>query len=422
MQLVAIILFILTYVLMLSIPKYKHYIAFGTALIFVIFGILPIGKVLGEIDFNVLFMIIGTMGTVSLFIESKMPALLSDIIISKVPNTKWMVVALSVFAGIVSAFVDNVATVLMIVPITLIVAKKLKVSPVPIVISVAIFSNIEGAATLVGDTTSILLAGHAGMNFNDFFFLDGKIGLFFITQAGMIASAIMLLILMRKFNKKIDTDNRTKVTNYYSSVLLVGTIVALILASFIPNKPELTNAFICMLFFIVGILIKLFKERNFDGIKDTLKEIDMSTILLLASLFVIVGGIKETGVINKISDFIVSIGGNNEFLIFTLIFVISVLVSAFIDNIPYVATMLPVISSLTVATGINPYLLYYSLIIGATLGGNFTPIGASANIAALGILKKNGYEVKLKEYLKYSIPLTLAASITGYVLTLLVLG
>lgn len=422
MQLVAIILFILTYVLMLSIPKYKHYIAFTTALIFVVVGILPIGKVLGEIDFNVLFMIIGTMGTVSLFIESKMPALLSDIIISKVPNTKWMVVALAVFAGIVSAFVDNVATVLMIVPITLIVAKKLKVSPVPIVISVAIFSNIEGAATLVGDTTSILLAGHAGMNFNDFFFLDGKVGLFFITQAGMIASAIMLLFLMRKFNKKIDTDNRTKVTNYYSSVLLVGTIIALILVSFIPNKPTLTNAFICMLFFIVGLLIKWFKERNFDEIKDTLKEIDMSTILLLASLFVIVGGIKETGVINKISDFIVSIGGNNEFLIFTLIFVISVLVSAFIDNIPYVATMLPVISSLTVATGINPYLLYYSLIIGATLGGNFTPIGASANIAALGILKKNGYEVKLKEYLKYSIPLTLAASITGYVLTLLILG
>lgn len=422
MQLVAIILFILTYVLMLSIPKYKHYIAFGTALIFVLVGILPIGKVLGEIDFNVLFMIIGTMGTVSLFIESKMPSLLSDIIISKVPNTKWMVVALSVFAGIVSAFVDNVATVLMIVPITLIVAKKLKVSPVPIVISVAIFSNIEGAATLVGDTTSILLAGHANMNFNDFFFLDGKIGLFFITQVGMIASAVMLLFLMRKHNKKIDTDNRTKVTNYYSSVLLVGTIITLILASFIPNKSELTNAFICMMFFIVGLVIKWFKERNFDGIKDTLKEIDMSTILLLASLFVIIGGIKETGVINKISDFIVSIGGSNEILIFTLIFVISVLVSAFIDNIPYVATMLPVISSLTLTTGINPYLLYYSLIIGATLGGNFTPIGASANIAALGILKKNGYEVKLKEYLKYSIPLTLAASITGYVLTLLVLG
>lgn len=419
-QLLAVILFVITYILMLTIPKYKSYIALGTALIFIIIGILPIDKVLREIDFNILLMIIGTMGTVSLFIESKMPALLSDIIINKVPNAKWMIVALSVFAGIISAFVDNVATVLMVAPITMLVAKKMKISPIPIVICVAIFSNIEGAATLVGDTTSILLAGQTKMTFLDFFVHNGKMGLFFITQFGMISSALTLLFIFRKNNKKIEKTEKTKVNSYYPTIILVGTIITLITASFIPNKHELTNGLICISYFIIGLIIKVIKDKNIKSSLKYIKEIDYHTIILLASLFIIIGGIKETGIIDKISNTIINIGGNNQVLIYIMIFTISIIVSAFIDNIPYVATMLPVISTLATTTNINPYLLYYALIIASTLGGNFTPIGASANIAALGILKKNGYEVKLKEYLKYSIPITLSASLVGFITTFIV--
>ena len=167
-MIIALSIFILTYILMLTITKYKHFIAFGSACIFVILGILPIGNVLSEIDFNVLLMIFGTMGLVSLFIESKMPELLSEIIIERTSNIKWMTVALAVFAGIVSAFIDNVATVLIIAPIVLVVAKKFKISPVIPIICISIFSNLEGAATLTGDTTSILLAKEVGMNFFDF--------------------------------------------------------------------------------------------------------------------------------------------------------------------------------------------------------------------------------------------------------------
>ena len=412
-------LFFLTYILMLVFSKYKSYISLTIALIFIVLGILPVNKILGEINFNVLLMIIGMMGTVSLFVESKMPSLLADIIIDKVPNTKWMVVSISLFAGFVSAFVDNVATVLMIVPIVMVVAKKLKISPVPMVISIAIFSNIEGAATLVGDTTSLLLAEHAKMNFLDFFIHNGKIGLFFITQLGMLASVLVLLILMRKNNREFQFSGKTKIENYYSTFILVGTILTLIVASFIPNKHELTNAFICVTYFLVGLIIKLIKRKSFSSLLKNIKEIDYHTIILLASLFIIIGGIKEQGIIEVISDFIINIGGNNEVMIFTLIFIISILVSSFIDNIPYVATMLPVISKLTLSAGINPFLLYYSLVIGATLGGNFTPIGASANIAALGILKQNNYDVKIRDYLKYSIPLTLSASLVGYIVTFL---
>lgn len=201
-MIIALSIFILTYILMLTITKYKHFIAFGSACIFVILGILPIGNVLSEIDFNVLLMIFGTMGLVSLFIESKMPELLSEIIIERTSNIKWMTVALAVFAGIVSAFIDNVATVLIIAPIVLVVAKKFKISPVIPIICISIFSNLEGAATLTGDTTSILLAKEVGMNFFDFFFFNGKIGLFFIVQFSLIAAAVTLLILQRKIQTK----------------------------------------------------------------------------------------------------------------------------------------------------------------------------------------------------------------------------
>lgn len=416
---VALSIFILTYILMLAIPKYKSYIALISAIVFILTGILPINEVIRQVDFNVLLMILGTMGTVSLFIESKMPNLMTDIIINKVPNVKFMTLSLAIFAGIISAFVDNVATVLMIAPVTIIIAKKLKISPVPIIISVSIFSNLEGAATLVGDTTSILLAGATKMDFLDFFFMDNKIGLFFIVQLGLIAASIVLAFLQRKNTDKITSEINTKVKDYIPTILLSLTIITLIIASFISNKPELTNGIICVSYFLIGIIIKLIKTKNIDSIVPNFKEIDYQTLLLLASLFIIIGGIKEAGVIDYISSLFMDIGNNNPILMYTLITFVSIIISAFIDNIPYVATMLPVIATIATTSTINPLLLYYGLIIGATLGGNFTPIGASANITAIGILNKNGYELKNKDYFKYSIPISLAAILTGYIIILI---
>lgn len=416
---VALLLFIITYILLLSFPRKKHWIALTSALIFIIIGILPITTAIKSIDFNVLLMLLGTMGTVSLFIESKMPQLLADIIIDKVHNVKWMTISLALFAGIISAFIDNVATVLMIAPITIIIAKKLQISPIPTIISVAIFSNLEGAATLVGDTTAILFASETKMNFLDFFFNDGKIGLFFIVQAGLIASTLILAFLQRKNNQKIESEARTEVNNYIPTILLLLTIITLITASFIPNKFELTNGLICITYFIIGLIITYNKTKNIHNIKKYIKEIDYETLILLGSLFIIIGGIKEAGVINEISNLFLKIG-NNPILIYTILVFGSVIISAFIDNIPYVATMLPIITLLSPNVNCNPLLLYYGLLIGSTLGGNISPIGASASITAIGILHKNGYELKMKNYYKYSVPLTLAAIITSYIITLII--
>lgn len=418
MKEIALGLFAITYVCLLMFPKRRSYIALASAVVFVLIGILPTGDILTAIDWNVILMIGGTMGIVSLFIESKMPSLLADIILDKMPNVKWAVIALALFAGIVSAFIDNVATVLMVAPVAVDIAKKLKISPVNAIIAIAVSSNLQGAATLVGDTTSILLGGAAGMNFMDFFFYQGRIGIFWVVQAGAIISAFILLWLFRKDKQPIHLTEKTIVKDYFPTILLSSMVLLLIVVSFVPesNKLPETNGLICVALMVVGLIREGLFKKNPSRVVSTFLEIDVQTILLLASLFVIIGGIKEVGIIDDISKLFVSFAGDNLFAIYTLIVFASVIISAFIDNIPYVATMLPVVASIALQLNVDPTILYFGLLIGATLGGNMTPIGASANIAGLGILRKEGYEVSSGTFMKIGIPFTLSAVLTGYVL------
>lgn len=412
----ALVIFLITYALLLALPKYRSYIALGSAALFVILGILPLGKVFGAIDWNVLMMIAGTMGIVALFIESRMPALMADLIIERMPNVKWAIISLALFAGIISAFVDNVATVLMVAPVAITISKKLKISPVHSIIAIAISSNLQGAATLVGDTTSILLGGYANLDFLDFFFYEGKPGLFWVVQLGALVSTLVLLYLFRKDTESIGVQERAVVEDYFPSVLMVGTVVLLILASFIPNKLPTTNGLICMSLLIIGLIREYFKTWDASIFPRILKEIDYFTLLLLAGLFVVIGGINEAGVVDEIAKIFVKVSNNNVFLLYTILVWASVVFSAFIDNIPYIATMLPVTTGIATLMGVNPTVLYFGLLTGATLGGNLTPIGASANITGLGILRKEGYEVSTSTFMKISVPFTLAAVTTGYLL------
>ncbi len=453
----AIILFALTYVLILSFPKYRPYIALGSGLIFVISGMLPLGDVLGVIDYNVLLMIAGTMGLVTLFIDSKMPSLLADIIMEHVPNVQWAAVALALFAGVISAFVDNVATVLMVAPVALEICKKLKTNPVPFIIGIAVSSNLQGAATLVGDTTAIMLGSALDMSFLDFIWYQGKPSIFFAVELGAIIAALILAVIFRKEKDPIPkTGERTKVTDYVPTVLLCGTIVALIVASFIPI-PEtwfiapIKNGLICCVILVIGLIYNFFrkdtpevvegakentnekvvwsvgktlttKERIKERVIAPLKTIDFETLGLLVGLFLMIGGIEARGVIKMLGETLASVGGSNIFVLYTVIVWASVLISAFIDNIPYVATMIPVIAGLAETLGIDPTPLYFGLLSGATLGGNCTPVGASANITGIAILRKEGYDVKNSDFFKIGIPFTLAAIIPAYIYIWLVYG
>ncbi len=430
----AILLFAVTYVLMLIFGKYRPYIALASGVAFIATGMLPLGSVLGELDFNVLLMIAGTMGLVALFIESKMPALLADLVMEKVPNVQMAAVALSLFAGVISAFVDNVATVLMVAPVALEICKKLKTNPVPFIIGIAVSSNLQGAATLVGDTTAIMLSSALDMSFMDFFWYQGKPSIFFAVELGAVLAALILAVIFRKEKAPIGKNGeRTQVTDYVPSILLVGLILLLICASFAPdswNLPNEINGLLSCGVLVIGLIYNIAKKKMFDVLTSPLKEIDFETLGLLVGLFLMIGGIKHEGVIDALADLLAQMGGGNLFLLYTVIVWASVAISAFIDNIPYVATMIPVIASLSAQLsgqmGVDAVLvatpLYFGLLSGATLGGNCTPIGASANIAGIGILRKAGYEVKNGDFFRIGIPFTFAAIIPAYIYIWLLFG
>lgn len=415
-------IFIIMYVLLLSLPNYRPYIALGASSLFVLLGILPIGHVFGAINWNVILMLAGTMMVVELFIQSQMPMLIAEKLLQITPNVKWAVIVLSLFAGVVSAFVDNVATLLMLAPIGLSVSKKLHINPVPIIISISVSSNLQGAATLVGDTTSILLGGYAHMSFNDFFIYQGKPSIAFATEIGALLTIPVLLILFRKESKKISAQVETKVTNFIPTILLLAVIGSLIFASQFEHKPELTNGYICLVFAFIGLLYEVLIRKKKENIMSIIKAVDLKTLWLLIGLFIVVQGITEAGVIAAIADFFVKVGGRSALLMYVLILTVSVAISAFVDNIPYVATMLPVVRGIAMNMGIDPTVLYFGLLIGATLGGNLTPVGASANITGMGILNRAGFEVSTKDFMKIGVPFTLVAVIGGGLFTWFIWG
>lgn len=412
----ALILFLLTYALMVALPKWRYLVAAGGACVFLGLGILPISEAASAIDWNVLLMLAGTMGSVALFIESKMPNRMADLLLSRCPNVMWVAVSLSLFAGLVSAFVDNVATVLMIAPVALAICKKLEISPVPLLISISVSSNLQGAATLVGDTTSIMLGGYADMSFMEFFVMDGKPSIFWAVELGAVATVPVILYLFSREKAPITPPPVTPVEDYFPSWLLGGTVLLLIVASFVPEKPNITNGLICSGLCVLGVVRGILREGSLRPLRATLREIDLVTLSLLAGLFVVIGGVREAGVIDLIAAQIVRIGGRSPFLMYTVIVWGSVVISAFVDNIPYVATMLPVVTGIATMMQVNPILFYFGLLSGATLGGNLTPIGASANITTIGILNRAGYQVSGKDFVRIGVPFTLTAVTVGYVL------
>lgn len=430
-MILALLLFALTYVLILCLPQYRPWAALGGAAAFLLLGMagvydFTLQDAARAVDFNVLLMMAGTMGTVSLFIASKMPARLAEQLIVRVPNVRWAVCALALFAGFISAFVDNVATVLMVAPVGLAIARKLRISPVPVLISIAVSSNLQGAATLVGDTTSILLGGFAKMNFFDFFWMEGRPGIFFGVELGALASLGVLLFLFRKQTQPISAVVETEVEDDVPTALMLLTVGLLILASFLPCPDggflktlyDLRSGLICMSLCLFGVARACLHSRSFRPLVQTAKELDCDTLLLLFGLFILIEGVGKAGVLDAAAELFYQFSGDDPFRLYTLLVFVSVLLSAFIDNIPYVATMLPVVQSIAAlmngGAGFPPELFYFGLLTGATLGGNLTPIGASANIAAIGILRKHGETVRTRDFLRIGIPFTLTAVLTGY--------
>jgi len=409
---IALLIFIISYALFVILPPKRTIVALGGSLLLVLTQAISLKEAFLAVNWNVMGIFVGTLIIADVFMQSRVPAYVAEIIVDKARSTTWSILFICLLTGIISAFVENVATVLIVAPIALALAKKLKINPTQMMIAIAVSSNLQGTATLIGDPPSMLLGGFAKMNFGDFFIYKGKPSIFFAVELGALVSFFVLYSIFSKHKEKVQLVPVEKVKSWVPTILLVGLIILLALSSFLDTGFSYMAGQICMGFGIIALLWEKFVNKR--SIVAGMKGLDWDTTFFLMGIFIIVGGLSLTGWIEVLANYLAGLVGGNIFLGYTAIVFISVVLSAFIDNVPFLAAMLPVAMIMSNKLQISPSLFLFGLLIGASLGGNITPIGASANIVACGLLKKEGYPVKFNDFMKIGIPFTLAAVTAAY--------
>lgn len=412
--------FALAYLFFIFLPNRRAHVAVIGALVLIFLKALSPQEAFFAVNWNVMGIFLGTLAVADSFMQSRVPAYLAEIIVNRAKNTCWAILSVCLLTGFISAFVENVAAVLIVAPIAISLARKLKINPVKMIIGIAISSNLQGAATLIGDPPSMLLGGFAKMNFMDFFVYHGKPSIFFAVELGAIASFIVLYFIFRKQREKTKIIRTEKVKSWGPTFLLLLLIFSLALSSFFDVDFRYQAGIITMVFGAIAIIWEsIFNKRPALQI---IKSLDWETTLFLASVFILVGGLTASGWVESAAVFLSGLVGNNIFLGYTTLVVMAVLISGLVDNIPLLAAMLPVAISMSARLSVSPSLFLFGLLIGASLGGNITPIGASANIVACGLLKKEGYPVGFGRFMKIGVPFTIAAVLAAYLFVWFIWG
>ena len=411
-KIIALLVFIIAYVLFVILPQKRTLVALAASLSLILTQAISLKEAFLAVNWNVMGIFVGTLIIADVFMQSRVPAYVAEIIVDKARSTTWSILFICLLTGLISAFVENVATVLIVAPIALALARKLKINPTKMMVAIAVSSNLQGTATLIGDPPSMLLGGFAKMNFGDFFLYKGKPSIFFAVELGAFVSFFVLYFIFSKHKEKVQLVPVEKVKSWIPTIILVSLIILLALSSFLDTGFSYMAGQICMVFGVIALLWEKFVNRR--SIVAGMKGLDWDTTFFLMGIFIIVGSLSLTGWIEVLANYLVGLVGGNIFLGYTAVVFLSVILSAFIDNVPFLVAMLPVVMIMSNKLQISPSLFLFGLLIGASLGGNITPIGASANIVACGLLKKEGYPVKFTDFMKIGIPFTLAAVTTAY--------
>lgn len=421
MKFFVLVLALVMYALVIAFSHKKSWITLGSAAIVMVAGAVGIGEAISElVSWNILMIYIGSLVIADLFIYSRVPAYIADKIVQKSPTLGIAIVAILVMTGLISAFVENVATVLVMAPIALEICRRLKLNPTPFMIGLAVMANLQGTATLVGDPPSMIFASFAGYSFNDFFIYAGKLSIFFSVQVGAIVGALYFFGYFRKL-KKIELNLPTeKIVSWVPAILLLTMIVGLAAISFLSVSGGLNigSGYLCLALAAIGIAwFLLVRKEPVKKAVDLVKGLDWETILFLIGIFIVVGAITKVGLLADLAVILGNFIGNNAALGFVVIVAISVLISGFVDNVPYIIAMLPVADQLAKSLNLAPELFMFGLLIGSCLGGNLTPFGASANVVAVGLVKKEGYKVNFFEWVKIGVPFTILTTTASAIFT-----
>jgi len=417
---ITLAVFVLCYVLFVALPARRALVACAGGAVLVLAGALDWhDALLVKINWNVMGLFFGTLILAELFTLSRVPAVIAEWLVDRAPSARVAMLFLCALSGFISMFVENVAVVLLVAPVALSLSTKLKINPVPLLVGIAVSSNLQGTATMIGDPPSMILAGYMRMGFWDFFLYEGRPGIFFSVQIGALASLAVLGFLFRRSAQRVAVVPQEAARSWVPAVLLVLLVVGLSFST--AFDPEfkwyagvLTMALGAGAFAWFRLVARWGSSRAF------LRGLDWDTTFFLMGVFVVVGALSESGWLDTLASGIAGSVGGSEFLAFAAIVLLAVIVSGFVDNVPFLLVMIPVVEKVATLMGAPVPLLMFGLLIGACLGGNLTPIGASANVVTLGILKKQGYTVTFREFMAVGVPFTAAAVLSAGIFTWIV--
>ncbi len=405
---------VVMYALVISFTHKKAWFSLGAAIIVILLGVISPQKAIFQlVNWNVLLIYIGSLVIADLFIYSRVPAHLADRIVDSTPSLGLGIVFILVMTGIISAFVENVATVLVMAPIAIALSRKVGMKPTVFMVGLAVMANLQGTATLVGDPPSMIFASYAGYSFNDFFLHQGRLSIFFAVQAGALVGALYFYFYFRKYGKVHIDLAVEKILSWLPATLLLLMIIGLAAISFLFEGLSVSGLW-CMILAGAGLIWYIFiRKEPFKEVVRLVKGLDWETIAFLIGIFVVIGAISEVGLLDDLSHILEKFISGNMLLGFVVIVVISVLLSGFIDNVPYIIVMLPVAAKLASSLGLPQELYMFGLLIGSCLGGNLTPFGASANVVATGLCKKEGTVVNFGEWVRVAGPFTLLTTLAS---------
>ncbi len=411
--LVAIIVFALTYSAIITEKLNRMVVALAGALLMIIFQVLSQVDAIEHIDFNTIGLLIGMMIIVLIL---KRTGVFQYIAIKSAKQAKgepWKIMVLfAVATALASALLDNVTTILLIAPVTLVITDTLKINPTPFLITEIFAANIGGTATLIGDPPNIMIGGATHLSFMDFL-----INLAPIAAVVLIVTITLLVMIFRK-GMTVDEKDKQKVLQFdegkaiQDKKLLVKSLVVLgitIIGFVLHAALELESATVAMAGATALLLVSGIEPE------DIFMEIEWTTIFFFMGLFILVGSLVEVGLIESLAQKVMGLTKGNLFATAMLILWMSAILSAFLDNIPFVATMIPLIKSLEAISGSELTPLWWALALGACLGGNGTMIGASANVIAGGMLEKHGRKLGFFTYMKIGFPLMLVSIVLSTV-------
>lgn len=408
---ISVAIFVLTYIMIIWDKFDRAVVALSGAALMIFFNFLTQKEAFEEVDFNTIGLLIGMMIIVMV---TKRCGIFEYLAVKVVKLAKAeplkIIIYLSIVTGILSALLDNVTTILLILPVTLGIARDLKLNPIPFIIAEVFASNTGGAATLVGDPPNILIGSAVGFSFMDF-----------IKNSAVIVIPLLFLttfIFALMYRKKLKTSDKVK-----------NALLAVDETQYLKDKVLLTKSIIILALVVMGFLFHgVFHYESatismggavllllISGLKPEkiFHEIEWKTIFFFIGLFILVGGIKATGVIDLMAEKTLEITNGDVALAAMSILWLSAVASAFIDNIPFVTTMIPLIQKMGTLSNMNVTPLWWALSLGACLGGNGTIIGASANVIAVGLAEENGHKISFGSFFKQAFPmmvLTVAVS------------